>query len=329
MSAEKKSSLKARRLIAVLVFLLIIAGLLTAWVVWYLNLIPQRPYTAEELGIAVLASPLDADRDGVDDYTDIMLGARADAENAPRYDDSYHEGGYPPDDVGVCTDVVWRAFRHAGYDLKALVDYDISRNPELYPGLDNGTPDPNIDFRRVRNLRVFFDRHATVLTLDFDNPEDWQAGDIVTFGGDSAHIAVLSDLRNKDGYPWLIHNSGQPNREENSLIKLALTRGITGHYRWEGGFTLPKNDQLTLDIVQKLAQKGNELSWKDFEGYPSMDIGSGLYILSYPINERYHLLIGGFGPADDPVYIYLVDGSGGRQIDIRFEDVPTFLSESQ
>lgn len=32
------------------------------------------------------------------------------------------EGGYPPDNIGVCIDVVWRAFANAGYSLKDMVD---------------------------------------------------------------------------------------------------------------------------------------------------------------------------------------------------------------
>ena len=39
--------------------------------------IPQRWYTADELGIPQQQSALDADGDGVDDWTDMVLGARS------------------------------------------------------------------------------------------------------------------------------------------------------------------------------------------------------------------------------------------------------------
>ena len=39
--------------------------------------IPQRWYTADELGISQQQSALDADGDGVDDWTDMVLGARS------------------------------------------------------------------------------------------------------------------------------------------------------------------------------------------------------------------------------------------------------------
>ena len=60
----------------------------------------------------------DKDKDGIDDFTDIMLGARQDALNMPTYDDRYYSGGYPPNNVGVCADVIWRALMAAGYILR-------------------------------------------------------------------------------------------------------------------------------------------------------------------------------------------------------------------
>ena len=198
----------------------------------YWNLLPHKTYTAEHFGIETLQSPLDADGDGIDDYTDILLGARQDAENHPKYDPSYFAGGYPPENRGVCTDVVWRALQNAGYDLKAMIDADIARNTALYPRVQ-GTPDPNIDFRRAPNLRVFFDRHAECLTLDPEDIAAWQPGDIVTFG--SRHVGIISDKRNRDGIPYLIHNSGQPRREEDALLRCHRNHPISGHYRWQGG----------------------------------------------------------------------------------------------
>lgn len=213
---------------AALLALLLAAVIFFAWL-W--NIFPGRAHSAREFGIEPAVSPYDANANGVDDYADILAGARLDAKAHPRYDGAYHEGGYPPDDVGVCTDVIWRAFRHAGYDLKTLVDADIAAAPAAYPGLDAAGPDPNIDFRRVRNLDVFFSRHAESLTLDTNDIAAWQPGDIVVFkGGD--HIAICSDKRNADGLPCLIHNGGQPKREEDALEKLLLYKQLAGHYRW-------------------------------------------------------------------------------------------------
>ena len=185
-----------------------------------------KTYTAEDFGIDTVFSSVDYNGNGTDDYTDILLGARKDAQNRPTYDGSYYAGGYPPDDIGVCTDVVWRAFKNAGYSLRDMVDKDIKTRPEAYPKIEN--PDNNIDFRRVRNLRIFFDTYAITLTLDINEIAQWQPGDIVIFGDDK-HIGIISDKRNKDGQPYVIHNGGQPNREEDYLSKST----VTGHYRFD------------------------------------------------------------------------------------------------
>ena len=195
--------------------------------------IKPSAYSASDFGIETVISKNDYDNDGIDDYTDIMLGARMDAQNRPKYKSTYYAGGYPPDDEGVCSDVIWRAFKNAGYNLKDMIDLDIKNNPSDYPGLDK-VPDPNIDFRRVRNLKVFFDKYATSLTLDPYDIASWQPGDIVIFGASYNHIGIISDKRNKEGIPYLIHNASQYNREEDALVRWSKKSGITGHYRYEG-----------------------------------------------------------------------------------------------
>ncbi len=183
-------------------------------------------YTAESFGIQIVKSEVDFNSNGVDDYTDILLGAREDAKAMPVYDLAYFEGGYPPDGIGICTDVIWRAFRNAGYCLKDMVDNDIARNPDKYPAAKE--PDPNIDFRRVRNLKVFFDLYAESLTTDINDVSEWQPGDIVIFE-DMEHIGIISDRRNAKGQAFVIHNTDQKNREQDYLE----IRQVTGHYRFD------------------------------------------------------------------------------------------------
>lgn len=190
------------------------------------NLLPQKVYTAEDFEIVTLFSTEDFNGNGVDDYTDFLLGARADAENHPRYEGSYYEGGFPPDDIGVCTDVVWRAFKNAGYNLREMVDADAQLRPEAYTAIEKR--DKNIDFRRVVNLRVFFEEYGVSLTVDVRQIGEWQPGDIVIFNGDK-HIGIVSDKRNSDGEPYIIHNGGQPKREEDYLKR----GNVTGHYRFD------------------------------------------------------------------------------------------------
>ena len=180
--------------------------------------------------------PADYDRDGIDDYRDLMLGARADQENAPKYRDGYYDGGYPPEGEGVCTDVIWHAFKAAGYSLKDMVDKDIAARTEAYPEVE--TPDPNIDFRRVKNLRVFFDTYGIPLSLDPAQIDQWQPGDLVLFGSGRQHIGIVSDRRNAEGWTYVIHNTGQKNREEDYLKQGKME--ITGHYRFDASRIPPE-----------------------------------------------------------------------------------------
>jgi len=177
-----------------------------------------------------LYSPLDADGDGIDDYHDIMQGARAYIATGPVYESRYYAGGYPDDGYGVCTDVIWAAFRAAGYELKDLVDADVAAHPARYPHMEEA--DPNIDFRRVNTLDCFFSAYAQTLTCEFDDPSQFQPGDILIFG-DRDHIAICSDKRNLAGMPYIIHHGSLEDGpiEANHIYR----HEVTGHYRWNGG----------------------------------------------------------------------------------------------
>lgn len=182
-------------------------------------------------------SPVDFNGNGVDDYADIVAGARADADRAPAYDDGYYEGGYPPDDRGACTDVVWRAFRQAGYDLKAMVDADIAADPDSYAAAAPSA-DPNIDFRRTGVLDVFFSKYGESLTTDIADHGQWQGGDIVVFEH-VRHVGVISDRRDRDGVSYVIHNMGQRQRE-NDYLAFDRHMAVSAHYRFNAS-TVPQD----------------------------------------------------------------------------------------
>ena len=77
----------------VVVDFLIIAVAIIVGIAYCTN---KPSYTAEDFGIEVIKSKTDKDGDGIDDYTDILLGARAEAERKPEYKSEYYAGGYPP-----------------------------------------------------------------------------------------------------------------------------------------------------------------------------------------------------------------------------------------
>jgi hypothetical protein len=181
-----------------------------------------------------LISSQDQNLNGIPDAIDIVKGARQEVERGTVYDGAYFPGGYPPEGIGACTDVIWRAFNNAGYNLKKMVDEDIKKNPKAY-GVTGRKPDPAIDFRRVRNLQVFFKLHGQELTTeviarDVNNLTNWQAGDIVVFGLPLEHIGIISDLRGRDGVPLIIHNAGPKASEGNYL--LSWPSKITYHFRF-------------------------------------------------------------------------------------------------
>lgn len=187
-----------------------------------------------ELDSKRLASTVDKDADGLDDYADIVASARAQIGTVTSYDTSYYAGGYPPDDTGACADVIWRALDGTGYNFRTMIDTDMAAEPEAYLT----SYDTNINFRRTQNIGVFLARNATSLTLDVvpndvDNLAEWQGGDIVTFAqipGGLWHVAIVSDKRRSDGVPYLIHNHGYGTKENNYLTNWPTA--ITGHYRF-------------------------------------------------------------------------------------------------
>ena len=148
-------------------------------------------YTNEYFNIETYKSSIDKDNDGIDDQTDILQNVKNYISQKPKYKSKYYSSGYPDDEYGVCTDVVAFGLKDAGYDLMELVNEDIKNNSDRY---NIAQPDINIDFRRVTNLKVYFDNNAISLTTDVHKLEEWQGGDIVVFKN---HIGIVSNKRNK------------------------------------------------------------------------------------------------------------------------------------
>ena len=211
---EQRKSLTTRKLfngecmkkrITFIVFSVLI--IVALYVLYCFNYIPHKKYTNADFNIEAYKSNIDKDNDDIDDQTDIL-------NNANNYIKTN----------GVCTDVVAFALKDAGYDLMVLVNEDIKNNKALY---DIDGVDKNIDFRRVKNLKVYFDNNAISLTTDINEIEEWQGGDIVVF---KKHIGIISDKRNRKGICFVIHHANpyQIYYEEDILEH---RDDIIGHYR--------------------------------------------------------------------------------------------------
>ena len=150
------------------------------------------------------------------------------------YDPTYRQLDFPrgdvPQETGVCTDVVVRAYRLQNIDLQQLLNVDMKSNFSAYPktwGLKS--TDKNIDHRRVPNIETYFERHGQSLSMTDES--SFKTGDIVSWrlpNSNLPHIGIVSDKSASDGTPLIIHNIGRGTQEENILFAYP----IHGHYRY-------------------------------------------------------------------------------------------------
>ncbi len=162
----------------------------------------------------------------------LVSAARTQVGKTLRYDPRYQSIQYPngdlPMDRGVCTDVIVRAFRAGlGLDLQKLVHEDMKRDFKKYPH-NSGSPDGNIDHRRVANLQTYFDRRGWSIGVT-NRADDYKPGDLVTciVPRNLPHIMIVSDRKTISGRPLIIHNIGAGTKEEDRLFEFKFT----GHYR--------------------------------------------------------------------------------------------------
>lgn len=152
------------------------------------------------------------------------------------YDPAYRIIKYPngdvPANVGVCSDVVIRAYRKLGIDLQKLLHEDMSAHFSEYPKLWGlKTTDKNIDHRRVPNLMAFFKRKGAAKSIGV-NSEEYKPGDLVCWdlGAGITHIGIVSGRLSEDKSRYLIiHNIGSGQVLADCLFEYK----IIGHYRFK------------------------------------------------------------------------------------------------
>jgi len=172
-------------------------------------------------------SPATASTAAKDFGAELAAVARRQISHFVFYNPAYRKIAYPMGDVpayiGVCTDVIVRAYRAHGIDLQVLVHKSGA-----------GSGDTNIDHRRVEVLRRFLARAGTSLPIT-DNAADYKPGDLVTYHMPNGyfsktHIAIVAAEKNPAGVPLVIHNRGWGVQAEDWLF----AEKITGHYRYGG-----------------------------------------------------------------------------------------------
>lgn len=169
----------------------------------------------------------------VDCLQQVVDHAKWQATQDVTYDGSYYQIKYPggdvPSNIGVCTDVIVRAYRSVGIDLQKLVHEDMLANKAIYDKRRySKIVDSNIDHRRVPNLRTFFTRQGAKLPIT-DKGIDYKPGDIVFWDVAAGHVGMVVDIkvRGTDRY-HVVHNIGSGPELEDFLF-LAT---IVDHYRW-------------------------------------------------------------------------------------------------
>lgn len=179
----------------------------------------------------------DRDGDGIPDQVDVLLGARKLVHLRARYTGGYFRIPYPRGDVsskiGVCSDVVIRALRNAGYDLQQLLHRHLRKNRRSYRWIRQ--PDRNIDHRRVKNLLVYFQARWTLVStrITAANRHQLLPGDIVFLdtlpNSGPDHIGIVSDRMGDNGYPRIINN--WTNGYHTSDMALLPAVPVTHHFR--------------------------------------------------------------------------------------------------
>lgn len=145
------------------------------------------------------------------------------------YDGSYRQISYPngdvPANIGVCTDVIIRAYRAIDVDLQKLVHEDILSDTGAY---NLKKVDSNIDHRRCSVLRKFFKRQGAKQSIT-KNGKDYLPGDLVFWDVAAGHVGIVvgTKVPGTDHY-YVVHNIGSGPKMEDILFNFT----IVDHYRW-------------------------------------------------------------------------------------------------
>lgn len=83
--------------------------------------------------------------------------------------------------------------------------------------------------------------------------------------------------------------------------------------------------RMTMDDVSALSKLGRELSWDHLRDYEATDIGSGLYVLVFPINDTYELICAGGSLVGKPAGVTLKNRLTELSYDIREGQLYRFL----
>lgn len=150
-------------------------------------------------------------------------------------------------------------------------------------------------------------------------------GDVCNLSFDSKTILMLD----KDGKEIDVTQL-----KENDLIKVVIEGGIQESYPAQAfassiQLLQSKKKELTIETLKALLSKKEDLKFSDLEGYEGgNDIGSGVYVLEYPVSQgKFYLQVSGADLDKPPISARLIHAESKAEIDVYQGGYEEFLDK--
>ncbi len=150
-------------------------------------------YKASDFKIKNIYSKVDFNKNGIDDYSDILLGAKK-SINKNITEEEF----------------IINAFKYAGYDINKMIKKDTIYNEEK---------------DTLSNIKEYLKKNVKRVTKNINKIEEFQQGDILIFNN---KIGIISDKRNKYGNPFLVYHDNKVIEKD-----ILRDIDITYHYRFD------------------------------------------------------------------------------------------------
>ncbi len=189
-----KNKLKASILLIlfIIVFCILILFIMNKFIVG------KDYYKNKDFNIKNIYSKIDKNENDIDDYSDILLGARKII--GKKYNS---------------LELLSKSLKYAGYDIYKMIEEDYILDKDKYG--DN--------YKTIRNVNYFLKKYTLVLSNDVKKIKEFNYGDIVIY---KDGIGIVSDKRNREGISFIIYEDGGIVKEEDILENISLI----GHYRF-------------------------------------------------------------------------------------------------
>ena len=166
---EELLLLKKRIKRSVILIFTIIVFCIVILIIMNRFIIKKEYYKASDFKINTIYSKIDYNNNGIDDYSDILLGAKKNIGKTVSEEE-----------------FVIYSFKYAGYNINKMIKKD--------------KHDKEKD--TLSNFKEYLKRNAKRITKKINKIEEYQPGDILIFNN---NIGIISDKRNKDGHPFIIY----------------------------------------------------------------------------------------------------------------------------